>query len=639
LSSETPLVLGGEFPPPRAEEWRQGVDRVLAKGKSDLSEEELAKRFARELTTQLYDGIEISPLYTSADVDPSSMPNEMPGFAPYIRSGSLLGGVQGGWDVRQPVDLDPADPKAANAVVLEHLERGATSVYLRAPLGPSQSEVTIDAKVLEATLDGVYLDLVSVSVDGSLGTEAAASVLDLFDGRGTSSPAAGGVLGLDPIGAYASVGADPGLQERLESSAVLAAKCVAHYPHTRAFVVDATRYHEAGSSDSEELACAIATGVAYLRVMTESGLSVDAAFGQIEFRFAATADQFLTVAKLRAARQLWYRVAASCGAASAGAQRQHAVTSRAMLSRYDPWVNLLRGTIACFSAGIGGADAVTVEPYDLFLEPGLVSDLGRRMARNSQLLLIEESHVAKVIDPAGGSWYVESLTQSVAEESWLFFQSIEALGGMAAALDQGLVHERIEGTWERRLSNLARRKDTVTGVSDFPNAGESIPLADPVPGVTTGLPKRRYAEPFEELRQRIDAYARTNGARPSIVLINVGSASDYTARTTYARSFFETAGLHVDALEVDVDFDAQVQARTAQGMRVACLCSSDPKYLEAGVDVVKRLAANGIERIYVAGRLSDELSVLQDAGVYDFVGVGSNVLASLQGVLEVLGVE
>jgi methylmalonyl-CoA mutase len=483
------------------------------------------------------------------------------------------------------------------------------------------------------------VDLVSVSVDGSLGAAAAGSVLDLFDARGTASSAAGGVLGLDPIGEYASVGGDPGLQERLQWSAALAARCVADYPHTRAFVVDATRYHEAGSSDSEELACAIATGVTYLRTMTESGMGLDAAFGQIEFRFAATADQFLTVAKLRAARKLWSRIAESCGATSVGAQRQHAVTSRAMLSRYDPWVNLLRGTIACFSAGIGGADAVTVEPYDLFLEPGLVSDLGRRMARNSQLLLIEESHVAKVIDPAGGSWYVESLTQSVAEESWSFFQSIEGLGGMVAALDQRLVHERIEATWERRLSNLAGRKDTVTGVSDFPNASEIIPLADPVPDVTAGLPKRRYAEPFEELRRRIDAYARTNGARPSIVLINVGSASDYTARTTYARSFFETAGLQVDAMEVGDDFDAQVQACSSQGIRVACLCSSDPKYLEAGEDVIRRLSANGIERMYVAGRLSDELSVLKDAGVYDFVGVGSNVLASLKGVLEVLGVE
>jgi methylmalonyl-CoA mutase len=401
-----------------------------------------------------------------------------------------------------------------------------------------------------------------------------------------------------------------------------------------------TRYHEAGCSDSEELGFALATGVAYLRELTDAGLSIDQALGQIEFRFAATSDQFLTIAKLRAARQLWSRIAEACGSTEPPAQRQHVLTSKAMLSRYDPWVNLLRGTIACFAAGVGGADAVTVEPYDLMVEPGTVSELGLRMARNTQVILIEESHSAKVIDPAGGSWYVESLTQSVAQQSWAWFQQIEQCGGMVAALDAGVVSERVEATWAKRLANLSRRKDTITGVSDFPNAEEEIPLAPaPVPVPEGGLPVRRYAEPFEALRQRVDADARRRGATASVVLVNIGTPSDYTARTTYAKSFFETAGLRTIAVESAVTDAAALALVTGDGHTVACICSSDTKYEESGAAVVQLLASAGLKRIYVAGRRSDALAGLEEAGASEFIGVGSNVLETLERLLDMTGIE
>ncbi|MGG7614009.1 methylmalonyl-CoA mutase family protein, partial [Streptomyces sp. ZG43] len=264
----------------------------------------------------------------------------------------------------------------------------------------------------------------------------------------------------------------------------------------RALTVDALPFHEAGGSAAQELGASLATGIAYVRELTGAGLALAEAFGQIEFRYAAVADQFLTIAKLRAARRVWARVAEVCGVPEAGAQRQHAVTSPVMMTRRDPWVNMLRTTVAALGAGVGGADAVTVLPFDQ--ELGVPDAFARRIARNTSTILIEESHLARVTDPAGGSYYVESLTDQVAEAAWAFFQEIERAGGQAKALRAGLVGERLAATWAERSAKLARRKEPVTGVSEFPNLAEKLPerTSAPVPPAG-GLPRVRRDEAFE----------------------------------------------------------------------------------------------------------------------------------------------
>jgi methylmalonyl-CoA mutase len=632
LTDESSFRLAGEFPPSTRDEWRAGVNKVLAKGKTDLTSEDLAKRFERELVTHLYEGIDIAPLYTASDVT-WARAEGFPGLPPYGRGGTLLGGSQVGWDVRQVVDLTASKETVAAALAVDQLERGANSLLLRRTYGAP--DIHLDVDKLETVLDGVYLDLISVSLDESLGPEAPSALLNLWERKGIKAGEARGALGQDPLGAHASDGGRFDLVASLAAAVATAKECVEKYPNARAVVVDVTRYHEAGCSDTEELGCAIATGIAYLRIFVEAGLGIEQALNQIEFRFAATSDQFLTMAKLRAARLLWWRVAQASGA-QVGAQQQHVITSKAMLSRYDPWVNLLRGTIACFAAGVAGADAVTVEPYDLLVDPLHLSDLGQRMARNTQLVLIEESHAAKVVDPAGGSWYVESLTRSVAEKAWDWMQAIEGVGGIQAALDSGLVSERIDQTWEKRLANIGRRVDTITGVSDFPNAHEEIP---PAPKdeerPAGGLPRRRYAAPYEDIRQRVDAFTKEHGTRPAVLLVNVGSAADYTARTTYAKSFFESAGLATIALEVGGDLAAQVAGCITDGVQLACLCSSDAVYAEAGAKVSAQLAGAGFGRLYAAGRQSEELS---GAGVQEFIGIGCNVLDALEGAISIIGV-
>jgi methylmalonyl-CoA mutase len=294
------LHLASEFPPSTRDQWRAGVDKVLAKGKRDLSEAELEERFNRELVTPLLERILVEPLYTGDDADAVGGA-AMPGFAPFRRGASALGGSKTGWDIRQALDV-ASSAAATNSIALEQLELGATSLFLRATNASKESEPPVAAAFLNQIFDGIFLDLVTVSLDASLGTDASEALLSLYDDRGIDPSAASAVLGLDPIGALASLPDTVDLDAERDVATTLALRVARDYPNVRTLVVDATRYHDAGCSHTEELACAIATGIEYVRMLTDAGLTVDDACAQIEFRFAATADQFLTIAELRAAR-------------------------------------------------------------------------------------------------------------------------------------------------------------------------------------------------------------------------------------------------------------------------------------------------------------------------------------------------
>jgi methylmalonyl-CoA mutase len=388
-------------------------------------------------------------------------------------------------------------------------------------------------------------------------------------------------------------------------------------------VVDATVFADAGASAVEELGCALAAGVAYLRALTEVGLSVDEAFGQLEFRYAASADQFTTIAGLRAARRLWDRVGEASGAsAELREQRQHAVTSSVMTTRRDPWVNLLRTTIACFAAGVGGAEVVTVQPFDAAL--GLPDAFSRRIARNTQSLLVEEGSLARVLDPAGGSWYVESLTEQLAQAAWGWFTEIERAGGLQRALTSGLVADRISAAWAERSRRIAHRSDAITGVSEFPNLGEKLPVRDPAPEVlpTGGLPRVRAAAAFEELRDRADAAAD----RPAVYLATIGPAARHTARAAFAANLFQAGGLATPSADGASGF-------AAAGTAVACLCGTDRDYASAAAALAAELRRAGATSVWLAGK--PELRV---DGVDGYVYAGCDALQTLTTVHDQLGV-
>ncbi|MFJ8330504.1 methylmalonyl-CoA mutase family protein [Streptomyces sp. NPDC094437] len=593
------LALAAEFPDATHEQWQHLVTGVLRKSGKELSDDAALDA----LSTVLEPGLRTRPLYTARDTAPEP---GLPGFAPFVRGGRPEGATASGWDVRQRHTV------ADNGAVLADLENGVTSLWLA--VGANG----IPLASLAHVLDGVYLDLAPIILDAADEVAPAASeLLRLSTERGIAPQSVRGNLGADPLGHRARTGRSFGITPVTD----LARRCAETYPGLRALTVDALPYHEAGGSAAQELGCSLATGVAYLRELTGAGLSAEQACGQLEFRYAATADQFLTVAKFRAARRLWARVAEVCGAPGAGAQVQHAVTSPVMMTRRDPWVNMLRTTVATLAAGVGGADAVTVLPFDV--ELGLPDAFARRIARNTSTILIEESHLARVIDPGGGSWYVERLTDELALAGWEFFQRIEQAGGQEAALESGMIGERLAETWSVRSAKLAKRREPITGVSEFPHLTEKPVVREPAPTPPSGgLPRVRRDEAYEALRARSDAHLAATGARPRIYLAALGPAAAHTARLTFASNLFQAGGI-----------EPVTRGSFAEsGARAVCLCSSDALYEEQAAAVVGELRAAGAEEVFLAGRPGPY------EGVDTYVFAGCDAVAVLSATLDRMGV-
>ncbi|MET8718624.1 methylmalonyl-CoA mutase family protein [Streptomyces misionensis] len=590
------LSLAAEFPDATHEQWQRLVEGVLRKSGKEVS----GTAVEDALSTTLEDGLRTRPLYTARDAAPDP---GLPGFAPYLRGSRPEGGVVGGWDVRQ------RHTTLADGAVLADLENGGTSLWL--VLG----EGGIPVAELGRALEGVYLDLAPVVLDAGRDTEEAAeTLLRLYADHGVGPEGARGNLGGDPLGYEARTGT----ALDFAPYAALAARCAETRPGVRALTVDALPYHEAGGSAAQELGASLATGVAYLRALTEAGLSVEQAAGQLEFRYAATADQFLTVAKLRAARRLWSRVAEVCGAP--GAQTQHVVTSPVMMSRRDPWVNMLRTTVATLAAGVGGADSVTVLPFDHAL--GLPDAFARRIARNTSTILIEESHLSRVIDPAGGSWYVERLTDELAQAAWEFFRTIERDGGQAAVLRSGRLRTDLATTWAERSKRLAKRREPITGVSEFPLLAEKPVVREPAPEPPSGgLPRVRRDEAFEELRARSDAHLAATGARPRIFLATLGPAAAHTARAAFAANLFQAGGIEPVTEGGFAD----------SGATEAVLCSSDALYAEQAEQAAESLRAAGARHVFLAGRG-------EYAGVDSYVFAGCDAVDVLSATLDRMGV-
>jgi methylmalonyl-CoA mutase len=616
-SQSEPLALAGEFPASSRAAWRSLVSAVLAKSGFDADADGADPE--AELTSRTYDGISIKPLYTADDAHDVSA-DGLPGHEPYVRGASIDGAAVAGWDVRQR-HADP-DPARTNKAILTDLTNGATSLWLT--LGDSGVAVGD----LGAVLKDVYLDLAPIALDaGSQTREAAASLLALAASRDVAPSELAGTLGADPIGLRARTGAraDLTLLAELASS-------VAAYPNVRVATVDATVYHDAGGSDSDELAVAASVGVAYLRALTGSGLSVDPALDALEFRYAVTADQFLSIAKLRAARRIWGRVAELSGAsADLRGQRQHAVTSAAMMTQRDPWVNMLRTTIACFAAAVGGADSISVAPFDAAI--GLPDDFARRIARNTSSILHDESSLARVIDAAGGSWYVESLTDELAAAAWDKFTALEKAGGALAALDSGAIAELLASAQASRADDIAHRRAPITGVSEYAFIDEKAVTRRAGPSTPTGrlLPTLRYAADYEALRDASDAADE----RPKVFLAALGPFAAHSGRVGFATNLFAAAGIEAvvgtSSAGAGTGTAEIVEAFRASDTTVACLCSSDKIYEHAAEPVAAALREAGATQIWLAGKA-------KCAGVDGNVFAGCDALGVLRSTLDTLGV-
>ncbi len=601
------------------EQWRAAVAGVLAKS-SRKDPAELGDHPEQLLDSPTYEGFPIRPLYTILDSQPEA---PLPGRWPFIRGGDALRDVKSGWKIVESFPLpDQVSVSEENGAILSALTVGASALALR--VGPDG----VSADQLDALLDGVFLELVPLVLDAGADYAATAdAVLALVSDIDDERKARLSIdLGADPLTAPLSGRTAPSIDE----VAAAAAKTAAYGVAIRAITVDGAAFHDLGASASWELAGAVAAGVNYLRLLGDRGISVADALRQISFRLAADDDQFITMAKMRAARQLSARVAEVVGAADAGAATVHAVTSKPMMAQRDPYVNMLRTTVAAFAAGVGGADTVQVHPFDSAIPggwPGTASSFARRMARNTQLLLLEESHVGRVLDPGGGSWFLEDLTRALADEAWKNFQDIESRGGFTEARDY--VAARITEIREKRLDDIAHRRTALTGVNEYPNLAEApLPQSDPIAGV------HRYAEAFEALRDRSDAYLASHGARPTALLLPLGPLAEHNIRATFAANLLASGGIeHVNPGPLDAAGVAKAVADA--GAVAAVVCGTDARYGDEASDVVKAARAAGVSHIYLAG---PEKAVAQAANKPDeYLTAKIDAVAALSTLLTRLG--
>ena len=579
-------------------EWERETAAVLRKSRR-LSDDAPDTDVWSTLARTTLDGITVTPLGTpalTADLADAGLP----GQAPFTR-GTTATRELDGWDIRAWF-TDPDVERTARDVVTD-LDNGVNSLWLSAGTGG----IPIDA--LAKILEPVFVELAAVVLDAPFEPVDAATALAAVIADKDVVAAPGTSFGGDPIGATFRARGEADLQVAVELARLAAPLGV------RAITVDATAVHDAGASDVQELAYSLGVGVTYLRLLVEAGFDVDEAAGLIDFRYAATDEQFPTIAKMRAARRLWNRVAALSGVTSAAAgQLQHAVTSRPMMARYDPYVNLIRTTVASFAAGVGGAATVTVLPFD---EPlGLPEPFSRRIARNTSSLLISESHVAAVTDPAGGSHAVEKLTDDMARAAWEMFGEIDSTDSLEAAL--ALVRSKVEKTVSDRALQIARRARPITGVSEFPQLHEQVPERRPY---VRPLTVHRYAGEYEALRDE--------PATTPVFLASMGPVAAFTARATFAANLFAAGGIDTVVAGPTEDVDLVVAAYTGAGAApVVCLVGNDKAYEAWGADLVSALREAGASYVVLAGKV--------DVGADVTVAAGQDALAFLRSIRQEL---
>ncbi len=598
------------FPPAGEAEWRRLVEKAL--GDSPFE----------SLISATFEGLKIAPLYPRAAEERARAFRQHPGP----------------WKIGQRIDHP--DCEIANAFARADLEGGANALTLT--IAPAYAArgfgVQInDKRDLMAVLAGIELDLIQLRLDaGPRLLDLAPHFSSIAKARRLTSAALDADFGHDPIGHLArssSLFASPAGHLGETHTVLRNAGFAGHF-----LLADGRAYHDAGAGEAQELACVIATGIEYLRILEVEGLSLEEAQSEIAFLLVADADEFLSLAKFRAMRLLWARIETACGLQPKPI-RLHAETSFRMMTRYDPFVNILRAAMGVFAAGVGGADTITALPFTLAL--GLPDEFARRIARNMQLILIHEAKLAKVADPAAGAGSFEELTDALCTRAWSLFQSFEAHGGMIASLRAGMPQKEVLAAAEARREAIARRALAITGTSAFPMLSEvPVDVLMPSPACTSERPAgqgcppltaRRDAEPYETLRSSADRHIRETGARPKIFLVNLAAEHGANRALDQAANFFAVAGIEAFGAQDFVAAKEMATAFRASGCKIACLCSPAPVSTEAIAEAAGQLRAGAATRIYLAGRGPDEgEAILLSAGLSDYIWSNCNALAILE---------
>lgn len=611
-SATDDLRLAADFAPASYDDWRKLVDGVLKGAPFE------------KLVSKTYDGLAIQPLYPRAE------------------GAQLIAGraAAAPWQVMQRIDHP--DAAKSNRQALHDLENGATGLALvfEGANGARGFGLAPSQETMATLLAGIHLDA-GIGIEVQAGPQSRMAVTWLADyitANGIDPGSCDIRFGLDPIGATAVWGSSAYNWWEMAPAVTDTIKKLAGQGFKGPFAVaDGRIIHDAGGSEVQELAYTLSIMLAYLRALESHNVPLETARGMVYARLAADADQFLTMAKFRALRLLWARVEDSCGIEPKPLFIA-AETAWRMQTQRDAAVNMLRATMATFSAGLAGANSICVLPHTLTL--GLPDSGARRIARNTQLVLLEESNLAKVSDPAAGAGGIEALTRELCDAAWMLFQDIEKAGGIFQALGNNLIQPKVAATRAARQTAVARRRDVLTGASEFPNLHEpraSVLKVKPAPAKPYGKDKIKFrplepirlAQPFEALRDKSDHLLARKGARPKVFLANLGTPADFTARATFARSFFETGGIEAVDSNGFTDPAALADAFKASGASMACLCSSDKLYPAHAAAAATALQDAGAAHVYLAGRPGDLEADLRNAGVKDFISAGGDALATL----------
>lgn len=698
MNTTTTERLFASFPPATDADWRRVAEESLD-----------GAPFDKKLVTRTPEGIDLQPIYSRTDGAKLALAPEWPGLPPFTRGAEALGSRATGWFICQ--DIPAASLTGFNAALRDDLNRGQNAINLplsagtrlaldpaRAPSGERGLPLNTLSEV-EAALQNV--DLAAVPLFAQAGVAAlpfTALLTAWLEKQQQPITNLQGAVLADPLGEWLARGSLPvSLDRAYDDMAVLNLWVRRDGLRLRTVGVDASRWTDAGANAVQELAFALATGVDYLRALHARGVAADAAAPQFLFTYGLGSHFFIEVAKLRAARLLWSRaVQAAGGGPEAQRLTLHGRTTRWNKTVLDPHVNLLRTTAEAFAGVVGGCSGLQVGTYDEFLSQS--DDVARRLARNIQIILAEECQLGRVVDPAGGSWYVETVTQQLAAKAWALFQDIEQRGGMAAALRAGYPQSLVEKTAADRIAAVEGRRDGVIGTNLHPNLREKFSLAVPaavptpptsrqnsasstrskyaqiasctreqlpaelrqafrqgmeldtaaaaiarpgdLPAEIKPLVPRRRAEPFEALRRRAEECLAKTGARPKIFLANLGPRKQHAARADFSTGFFAAGGFEAIAGKNLDTPEAAAQAALASGAPIVVICSTDDTYPTLVPPLAQALKAAPKAPVVILAGLpaTPELQAqFKAAGVDDFIHIRANCAKMLAGLQDRLG--
>ncbi|MGE9292716.1 MAG: methylmalonyl-CoA mutase family protein [Puniceicoccales bacterium] len=701
VGDQKALNLLEEFAPVDYATWKEAAEKLL-KGAP----------FDKKMLTPTPEGITLQPIYRQEDMEGLEHLESFPGEFNFSRGATDEGYLQNPWKISQ--ELPYGTPEEFNAAALNDMQRGQDALNLLLDIATQSGRDPAEAGAgevgacglsiatlgdLQTALKDVIPDAVAINLQsGVSGLPLMALLVAWLKEQGKEAKCLSGSLNVDPLGVLARSGSLPvSLDEAFADMVALAKYCLANAPDFKPVGVSTLPYANAGASAVEELASALATGTVYLRKLMDAGIEIDDAAKCIGFEFSLGSNFFMEVSKLRAARILWSKIVSAFGGGREAARMTiHGRTGLWNKTVHDPYVNMLRTTTEALSGVVGGVQSMHVGAFDEIIQAP--STFSRRIARNTQIMLQEECELRAVIDPAGGSWFIENLTDQVAKSSWNIFQEIEKEGCMLAALEKGSIQERIAKTNAGRIKLLTQRRANLVGTNLYPNLKEK-PLTEEKPdfsgvktkrveavkaaakdvdissltgsdeglvdrlaaaaskGATLGaifkalhsgkgdkpavtaLPSVRGAEIFEAMRDAADTYTKANGHGPKMFLTTMGPLRKHKLRADFTRGFFEVGGFDIEAADGYDSVEDAVAGAKASGAKVTVICGTDDGYVEFVPAFCKALKAEAPDiKIVLAGYPGDNEKAYTEAGLDDYIFIKSNVYEVNKKYLEAIDV-